>query len=295
MQRWVDPVNNLVSADVDGNIAYRTVGRIPIRDRANALGPRAGGRGSARLERRGRATTTSRTCATPKRGSSSPRTSGSSGTSDPHPPRRRLRPPRPRSSAPPAARRAARTRRSTTWPPCTATGSLVGADVWVPPLCALDAGRRVGARRPGAARGLGPQSSTPTSAPAAIYVVVPRRGVSARSRTTRGSPRCVRRSRTSHSGRSSPSSYDSGPLSTGLLAADDTTLLPGSRRGPTCSPPRSPTRSGSCAPRSATTSARGSGGRCIAPRRAIRFATSTPSGPRSSTHPRWRWAASGTP
>src|SRR5690606_18430808 len=39
MADWVDPVNNLVSADVDGNISYRTVGRIPIRDRANAWGP----------------------------------------------------------------------------------------------------------------------------------------------------------------------------------------------------------------------------------------------------------------
>ena len=39
MRAWVDPVNNLVSADVDGHIAYRTVGRIPVRSRANAWGP----------------------------------------------------------------------------------------------------------------------------------------------------------------------------------------------------------------------------------------------------------------
>jgi penicillin amidase len=39
MRHWVDPVNNLVSADVDGHIAYRTVGRIPVRSRANAWGP----------------------------------------------------------------------------------------------------------------------------------------------------------------------------------------------------------------------------------------------------------------
>ncbi len=39
MAAWVDPVNNLVSADVDGNIAYRTVGQIPVRDAANAWGP----------------------------------------------------------------------------------------------------------------------------------------------------------------------------------------------------------------------------------------------------------------
>jgi penicillin amidase len=39
MRAWVDPVNNFVSADVDGNISYRTVGRIPVRSRANAWGP----------------------------------------------------------------------------------------------------------------------------------------------------------------------------------------------------------------------------------------------------------------
>jgi penicillin amidase len=39
MRAWVDPVNNLVSADVDGHIRYRTVGVIPERDRANAWGP----------------------------------------------------------------------------------------------------------------------------------------------------------------------------------------------------------------------------------------------------------------
>jgi penicillin amidase len=39
MAAWVDPVNNFISADVAGNIAYRTVGRIPVRDRANAWGP----------------------------------------------------------------------------------------------------------------------------------------------------------------------------------------------------------------------------------------------------------------
>ena len=36
---WVDPVNNLVSADVDGHLRYRTVGQIPVRSRANAWGP----------------------------------------------------------------------------------------------------------------------------------------------------------------------------------------------------------------------------------------------------------------
>jgi penicillin amidase len=39
MRAWVDPVNNLVSADVDGHLRYRTVGEIPIRSPANAWGP----------------------------------------------------------------------------------------------------------------------------------------------------------------------------------------------------------------------------------------------------------------
>jgi len=39
MEGWVDPVNNLVSADVHGDISYKTIGRIPVRDRASAWGP----------------------------------------------------------------------------------------------------------------------------------------------------------------------------------------------------------------------------------------------------------------
>jgi penicillin amidase len=39
MRDWVDPVNNFVSADVDGTIAYQTVGMIPQRAVANAWGP----------------------------------------------------------------------------------------------------------------------------------------------------------------------------------------------------------------------------------------------------------------
>jgi len=45
MRVWVDPVNNLVSADVDGNVSYRTVGRIPVRHAANAWGPVPAGTG----------------------------------------------------------------------------------------------------------------------------------------------------------------------------------------------------------------------------------------------------------
>jgi penicillin amidase len=39
MRAWVDPVNNFVSADVDGHVRYRTVGVIPERRAANAWGP----------------------------------------------------------------------------------------------------------------------------------------------------------------------------------------------------------------------------------------------------------------
>jgi len=39
MRDWVDPVNNFVSADVHGSIAYQTVGMIPQRTVANAWGP----------------------------------------------------------------------------------------------------------------------------------------------------------------------------------------------------------------------------------------------------------------
>ena len=39
MRAWVDPVNNLVSADVAGHIRYRTVGEVPVRAAANAWGP----------------------------------------------------------------------------------------------------------------------------------------------------------------------------------------------------------------------------------------------------------------
>lgn len=39
MRRWVDPVNNLVFADVHGAIGYRTRGQLPIRPMANAWAP----------------------------------------------------------------------------------------------------------------------------------------------------------------------------------------------------------------------------------------------------------------
>ena len=39
MGRWVDPVNNFIFADVQGNIGYLTRGQVPIRSRANAWVP----------------------------------------------------------------------------------------------------------------------------------------------------------------------------------------------------------------------------------------------------------------
>jgi penicillin amidase len=42
MRDWVDPCNNLVMADTDGNIAYLYRGRTPVRSRANAWTPVAG-------------------------------------------------------------------------------------------------------------------------------------------------------------------------------------------------------------------------------------------------------------
>jgi penicillin amidase len=46
MRDWVDPVNNFVSADVHGTIAYQTVGMIPQRSAANAWGPVPGWTGN---------------------------------------------------------------------------------------------------------------------------------------------------------------------------------------------------------------------------------------------------------
>jgi penicillin amidase len=39
MRPWVEPANNLVFADVDGHIGYRTRGRVPVRSMANAWTP----------------------------------------------------------------------------------------------------------------------------------------------------------------------------------------------------------------------------------------------------------------
>ena len=46
MRAWVDPCNNVVTADVDGNIAYLTRGRVPVRSMANAWLPVPGWTGA---------------------------------------------------------------------------------------------------------------------------------------------------------------------------------------------------------------------------------------------------------
>jgi len=50
MRDWVDPCNNMVMADVDGNIAYLCRGRFPIRSRANAWTPVPGWTGEHEWE-----------------------------------------------------------------------------------------------------------------------------------------------------------------------------------------------------------------------------------------------------
>ena len=50
MREWVDPCNNLLMADVDGNIGYLARGEIPIRPKANALLPVPGWTGTYEWE-----------------------------------------------------------------------------------------------------------------------------------------------------------------------------------------------------------------------------------------------------
>ncbi len=50
MREWVDPVNNFLFADVDGNIGYLTRGRVPIRSRANGWLPVPGWTGQHEWE-----------------------------------------------------------------------------------------------------------------------------------------------------------------------------------------------------------------------------------------------------
>ena len=49
MRNWVDPCNNLLSADVHGNIAYLHRGQVPVRSMANAWLPVPGWSGGARM------------------------------------------------------------------------------------------------------------------------------------------------------------------------------------------------------------------------------------------------------
>ncbi len=50
MREWVDPVNNFLFADVDGNIGYLTRGRVPIRPRSNGWLPVPGWTGQHEWE-----------------------------------------------------------------------------------------------------------------------------------------------------------------------------------------------------------------------------------------------------
>ena len=50
MRKWVDPCNNLLMADVEGNIGYLARGEIPIRPKANALLPVPGWTGTHEWE-----------------------------------------------------------------------------------------------------------------------------------------------------------------------------------------------------------------------------------------------------
>ncbi len=50
MKEWVDPVNNFLFADVEGNIGYLTRGRVPIRSRANGWLPVPGWTGQHEWE-----------------------------------------------------------------------------------------------------------------------------------------------------------------------------------------------------------------------------------------------------
>ena len=49
MRAWVEPVNNLVFADVDGHIGYRARGHVPLRTDGQCLGAGAGLDGRARV------------------------------------------------------------------------------------------------------------------------------------------------------------------------------------------------------------------------------------------------------
>ncbi len=50
MRPWVDPVNNMVYCDVDGNFGYRTRGHVPVRSAANAWVPVPGWNGDHEWE-----------------------------------------------------------------------------------------------------------------------------------------------------------------------------------------------------------------------------------------------------
>ena len=276
MREWVDPVNNFVSADVDGQIAYRTVGRIPVRSAANAWGPVPGWTGGHdwtgdRAVRRAPA------ARRPRRRRDRHREPAHRRPRLPALPRPRLLAcPTAPGVSPNASSRCA-PRRSTTWPRSTATGARSA------PTCGWSgstrprARRRARARRAGRAAHMGSRDGRRLGRRGGLRRR-PRRHVQARRPHTapRGAPRALpgRAGGDLPAARAAAVGRAAGPARGRRPAA----APPRARRGRTCSPPRSPTVSRSCAPRSATTPRRGGGARCTARR---------PTHPLSGAHPEW--------
>ena len=297
MRDWVDPVNNLVSADVDGHIAYRTVGRIPVRSTGERVGSGPGLDGRPRLGRRRRPTTSCRTPSTPRAASIVTANQRIVGADYPHylglDYARPDRAQRSRDRLERLARRDRRRHGRDPPRPAFARRRPVGRAR----LSALaPADEREAAALDAAARAWD-RVMDPESAGAAVYVVT--RDAVCRHR--RAPPGAATRLRVPFADEP-PGTYQ--PLELRLWTA-----LAGSARGRRhrCSWPRADLagvladaldrrRGRCCAPRSATTPGRGGGARCTASApRPPALAVRTPSGTAGSTRPPWRWAGNGTP
>ena len=262
MRSWIDPVNNFVSADVGGNISYRTVGRIPTRDPSSAWGPVPGD--DPKYDWTGIVAH-----------DELPRLRNPDGglivtanqlVVEPEPPRHLgcdyARPDR-------ALRLHARL---DDLRDATVDGHGRGAPRSHDGRCG-----RLGAADPGsgsvgclgaagrrAARVLGSRDGPP-SPPlrrCTSWCATRRAGS---SRTTPRSSRCVRRCPTSRRGRTSRSSCACGPSARVCSRPRTVRCCVPARRGTTSSRRRWPTGSGSSGPRSATTSTPGDGERCTSP------------------------------
>ena len=78
------PAQNIVYADVDGNIGYQSPGRIPVRGKGDGTWPAPGWDSGVRLEAATSRSPSCRPCSTRPRASSSPPTRRSSATQYPH-------------------------------------------------------------------------------------------------------------------------------------------------------------------------------------------------------------------